>query len=100
MKNIYRLGTVITSVTLVASLFSYPTSSAAKDSRQVKGIQELQGLQMYTKNPYYNELYRPQFHFTPDQNWMNDPNGLVYYKGEYHLFYQYTPKGNTWGNMS
>ena len=48
----------------------------------------------------YNQTYRPQFHYTPQQNWMNDPNGLVYYKGVYHLFYQYNPQGSQWGNMS
>lgn len=48
----------------------------------------------------YNEQYRPQIHFTPAQNWMNDPNGMVYYDGTYHLFYQYNPRGNEWGNMS
>ena len=47
-----------------------------------------------------NEPWRPQFHFTPAKNWMNDPNGMVYYQGEYHLFFQYNPSGNTWGNIS
>jgi fructan beta-fructosidase len=48
----------------------------------------------------YHEPYRPQFHYTPKQNWMNDPNGPIFYKGQYHLFYQYNPSGNQWGNMS
>ncbi len=45
------------------------------------------------------ELYRPQIHFSPKQHWMNDPNGMVYYKGIYHLFFQYYPGGIKWGPM-
>lgn len=47
----------------------------------------------------YSELYRPQFHFTPTAKWMNDPNGLIYLNGKYHLFYQYYPDGTVWGPM-
>ena len=48
----------------------------------------------------YTEPSRPQYHFSPAKNWMNDPNGLVYYDGTYHLYYQYNPGGTTWGAMS
>ncbi|MGB5363459.1 MAG: glycoside hydrolase family 32 protein, partial [Aureibaculum sp.] len=47
----------------------------------------------------YTEQFRPQFHFTPEEKWMNDPNGLVYHQGVYHLFYQYYPDDIVWGPM-
>lgn len=53
-----------------------------------------------TPSGAYTELYRPQIHYTPAKNWVNDPNGMVYVNGTWHLFYQYNPYGNDWGNMS
>lgn len=45
------------------------------------------------------KLYRPYFHFTPQNNWMNDPNGMFYLNGKYHLFFQHYPQSNVWGPM-
>ena len=47
----------------------------------------------------YQEPFRPQYHFSPEAHWMNDPNGLVYHEGLYHLFYQYYPHATVWGPM-
>lgn len=44
-------------------------------------------------------LYRPNFHFTPQKGWMNDPNGMIYLNGQYHLFYQHYPDATVWGPM-
>ncbi|GFF38042.1 levanase [Aspergillus udagawae] len=48
----------------------------------------------------YDQPYRGQYHFSPQDHWMNDPNGLLYHNGIYHLFFQYNPGGIQWGNMS
>lgn len=52
--------------------------------------------------PWSNSMLtwqRTSYHFQPEKNWMNDPNGPLFYKGWYHLFYQYNPEGAVWGNI-
>ena len=57
-------------------------------------------MQRHEGTSIFTEEFRPRAHFTPEKNWINDPNGLLYYKGKYHLFYQHNPSGILWGNMS
>ncbi len=67
-------------------------SGACKDVRKVSK-------ELSEETVTYQELYRPQYHFTPPEKWMNDPNGLLYNQGIYHLFYQYYPEDIVWGPM-
>ena len=54
----------------------------------------------FCQTPKETPQWRPNYHFSPPKNWINDPNGLVYHQGQYHLFYQHNPFENKWGHMS
>ena len=71
------------SALLLLGIFLYGCS----DSNGNKTIEEM------------NQPYRPQYHFSPKTGWMNDPNGMVYYAGQYHVFYQHHPASTVWGPM-
>jgi fructan beta-fructosidase len=68
-----------------------------EDSKALAAIDP--GDEIRNADNLYEESLRGQFHFSPKRGWNNDPNGMVYYNGEYHLFFQYNPYGWGWGNM-
>ncbi len=87
MKSMKNLSLVISSILLLAIIGCKPTATMAQTTV------------VSNKQTSEDKLYRPNFHFTPQKGWMNDPNGMFYANGTYHLFYQYYPSDIVWGPM-
>ncbi|RAW00973.1 glycoside hydrolase family 32 protein [Pseudochryseolinea flava] len=85
MKSITKLAFVSVALLLVSCKDKSQATSENSDTTKVDTVM--------------HEAYRPQLHFSPKEKWMNDPNGMFFLDGEYHLFYQYFPGGTKWGPM-
>ncbi|WP_083928281.1 glycoside hydrolase family 32 protein [Spirosoma panaciterrae] len=84
------------SCSLLSNLYAY---SKRPNQLVLAVLFSLTGYQLLGQGTTTPEPYRPQYHFTPKAHWMNDPNGMVYLNGTYHLFFQYYPNDTKWGPM-
>jgi len=80
-------------------LFLVPVIALTICTRQGKDNRAEKAEPYTEKTRILDEPFRPQYHFSPDSMWMNDPNGLFYLDGIYHMFYQYHPYSTQWGPM-
>jgi sucrose-6-phosphate hydrolase SacC (GH32 family) len=90
---------VMVALLVTFAVISPLLAQVSSPANSVDPAKDMQTFQSYLDTGY-NQKHRPQFHFTSRKNWLNDPNGMVYYDGEYHLFFQHNPKENKWGNMT
>ncbi len=95
MKNIRNISNVL----VAAFLLLMTTNIIAQEEKTNEQNQEMQTFNSY-HDVGYDQMLRPQFHFSSLKGWHNDPNGMVWYDGEYHLYFQHNPKDVKWGNMT
>ena len=76
------------------------TYGIRRSAAKIASLTLLGAFGLWGQSSGYDEPYRPQFHFSPRLNWANDPNGLIYFEGEYHLFFQHDPSGVRGAHMS
>lgn len=91
----HRVMLLASAMILLAALFS-PVEASHKDWHQL-GVESIKSSSSAT---HVYQPYRTAYHFQPRKNWMNDPNGPLYYKGWYHFFYQYNRDAAVWGNIT
>ena len=89
-KKIILLGGLI-----LGTLFHFNSQAQEKNTISISSKEIIK----VDATQYYKEPFRPQFHFSPEKKWMNDPNGMLFHNGTYHLFYQYYPEDIVWGPM-
>lgn len=95
LLNTFNMNSLFSIVMLALSVLSCKKNSGQNDSI-VNIIKDSTANLVLLKETDY----RPLYHFTPPKNWMNDPNGMVYYGGKYHFFYQHNPAAPVWGPMN
>lgn len=99
MKNKTNTSNIMKAILVTFAIISPLLAQEGAPSNKVSPEKDMQTFESYLSTGY-DQKHRPQFHFSSRKNWLNDPNGMMYYDGEYHLFFQHNPKGNKWGNMT